>query len=97
MLEPNATDKDKIPPLVIKQFKKVGSKEDPEIDFVRNNSGPGGAMEECNLIPSKILEGNPNPVNIMLGVRGDLSHFRRDKLNTDKGLDLSFNEFFRIR
>ena len=36
MLEPtNNGDKDKIPPLVIKQFKKVGSKEDPEIDFVR--------------------------------------------------------------
>ena len=96
MLEPNADDKDKIPPLVIKQFKKVGSKEDPEIDFVRNNSAPGGAMEECNLIPSKILEGNPNPVNIMLGVRGDLSHFRKDKLNTDKGLDLSFNEFLEL-
>lgn len=96
MLEPNAADKDKIPPLVIKQFKKVGSKEDPEIDFVRNNSAPGEAMEECNLITSKILEGNPNPVNIMLGVRGDLSHFRRDKLNTDKGLDLSFNEFLEL-
>ena len=97
MLEPtNNGDKDKIPPLVIKQFKKVGSKEDPEIDFVRNNSAPGGAMEECNLIPSRILDVNPNPVNIMLGVRGDLSHFRRDKLKTDKGLDLSFNEFLEL-
>lgn len=96
LIPTNEADKDKIPPLVIKQFKKDGSKEDPEIDFVRNNSGPGGAMEACNLIPSKILNGNSNPVNIMLGVRGDLSHFRSDKLNTVKGLNLSFNEFLEL-